>query len=253
MRSTWRRGSSSSASPDEILVGLTARSVLVRDGVVDRGRRALSTQRARPNRSRAWRSRCSIVPGAAGSSAPARFATRRPRSGSRHGSRRLSTNQAPERTCKVVTVVGAAGVGKSRLTREFLRECRQRRDGRTRSLPPLRGGNHLLASCRGACGMRRGVGERDTADDVAERIRPSWSQRATDADRRARTASRAVLGLGTAPRYPGDLLGSRAGSSSSSAAAADSWSCSTTSTGREPTLSSTCSSTSADFVRRRRS
>ena len=53
-----------------------------------------------------------------------------------------------ERRCELVTIVGDAGLGKSRLAAEALRL--DRGAGRPRPLPPLRGRDHLLAGRRGA-------------------------------------------------------------------------------------------------------
>ena len=53
-----------------------------------------------------------------------------------------------EQRCELVTVVGDAGIGKSRLVAEAARVGRC--DGRARPLPPLRRGDHLLAGRRGA-------------------------------------------------------------------------------------------------------
>ena len=57
-----------------------------------------------------------------------------------------------ERRCRLYTLVGPAGVGKSRLVGEFV--ARHRRSGHRprRPLPFLRRGNHLLAARRGAEG-----------------------------------------------------------------------------------------------------
>ena len=52
-----------------------------------------------------------------------------------------------EQRCELVTVVGDAGVGKSRLVAEALAAGRGAR--RAWPLPALRGGDHLLAGCRG--------------------------------------------------------------------------------------------------------
>jgi hypothetical protein len=47
------------------------------------------------------------------------------------------------RSCRVVTVLGAAGVGKSRMVREFLAYAQA--SATVLTLPALRGRNHLLA------------------------------------------------------------------------------------------------------------
>ena len=53
-------------------------------------------------------------------------------------------------SCELFTVLGAAGVGKSRLVAEVVDTLAGRRDGRRRSLPSLRRGADLVAARRGA-------------------------------------------------------------------------------------------------------
>ncbi len=68
---------------------------------------------------------------------------------------------ATDRACHLVTVLGAAGVGKSRLVREFAEELGDEASVVTRPLPAVRRGHHLLAAGRGReghdAGGRRGV------------------------------------------------------------------------------------------------
>ena len=54
-----------------------------------------------------------------------------------------------DRSCQLFTILGSAGVGKSRLVAEFLGSL-DGAPGRPGPLPPLRGGHHLLAGGRGA-------------------------------------------------------------------------------------------------------
>ena len=61
--------------------------------------------------------------------------------------------RAAEQRCELVTIVGDAGVGKSRLVAELSAPIEATR--RPRPLPPLRGGDHLLAGGRGAEAARR--------------------------------------------------------------------------------------------------
>ena len=61
---------------------------------------------------------------------------------------RPSTSPRRDRACQLFTLLGVAGVGKSRLVAEFL--ARRRRDRRARPLPLLRRGHHVLAARRGA-------------------------------------------------------------------------------------------------------
>ena len=63
-----------------------------------------------------------------------------------------------EQRCELVTVVGDAGVGKSRLAAEVLASIEA--TGRPRPLPALRRGDHLLAGGRGAEAARPAAGGR---------------------------------------------------------------------------------------------
>ena len=60
-----------------------------------------------------------------------------------------------DRSCQLFTVLGAAGVGKSRLVREFLERHEPRHGAGTWSVPALRRGDHLLARPRSRHGCRR--------------------------------------------------------------------------------------------------
>ena len=57
--------------------------------------------------------------------------------------------------CQLFTLLGAAGVGKSRLVAELLAARRRSSDDASRPLPPLRRGHHILAAGRGADAARR--------------------------------------------------------------------------------------------------
>ncbi len=101
-----------------------------------------------------------------------------------------------ERTCKVVTVVGAAGVGKSRLTTEFLTSIGMAAMIATgRCLPYGEGITFwpLAEVLREAAG----VDERDTADDVRARI--SGLVAPGDDAELVRDRLSGVLGLGATP------------------------------------------------------
>ena len=50
--------------------------------------------------------------------------------------------------CRLLTLIGPAGAGKSRLASELLGEAQERRDDSQRPLPALRRGDHLLAADR---------------------------------------------------------------------------------------------------------
>ena len=122
---------------------------------------------------------------------------------------------AGERACHLFTVLGAAGVGKSRLVSEFLQRAGRARDRCPRSLPPLRRGNHLLAAARGRSdALRRGV----PLDDP----RAPRRRRERRADRRAarrgarpcrehRPDRRDFLGRPQAVRGPGSRTAARRG------------------------------------------
>ena len=75
--------------------------------------------------------------------------------------------------CELVTVVGAAGVGKSRLVGGVPRD--RGRDGRPRTLPLLRRGDHLLAGRRGAEAARGAP----VATRARSRSRPTRSPRSS--------------------------------------------------------------------------
>ena len=61
-------------------------------------------------------------------------------------------------TCQLVTVVGPAGIGKTRLTRDFVALARRCSHGSHRPLPLIRAGPDLLAAARdrGGAGRHRG-------------------------------------------------------------------------------------------------
>ena len=80
-----------------------------------------------------------------------RRADRRPRARAARARRRLGAARS-ERSCHLFTVLGTAGVGKSRLDGRVPR--RARRDRGPRPLPLLRRGDHLLAGGRGRAAAR---------------------------------------------------------------------------------------------------
>ena len=54
-----------------------------------------------------------------------------------------------DQSCQLFTVLGVAGVGKSRLIAAFVDGRRRSRDGPARSLPAVRRGDHVLSARRG--------------------------------------------------------------------------------------------------------
>ncbi len=66
-----------------------------------------------------------------------------------------------ERACHLFTILGPAGVGKSRLVAELVGELETDARVVTRTLPPLRRGDHVLAALRSAGRARRGASDRD--------------------------------------------------------------------------------------------
>ena len=169
---------------------------------------------------------------------------RRPQLGTLQAAFEAATSH---RGCHLVTVLGTAGVGKSRLVEEFTGVARRPGDRAPRPLPSVRRGDHLLAAQRGGARPRRGgaaaAGPRRCATRCrAPRGRPEGGLVA-DVARRRRSGS-ADSGGHPARRSSGPP----AGCSRCSPSAARSWSCSTTSSGRSRP-SSTSSSTSADLAR----
>ncbi len=136
------------------------------------------------------------------------------------GCSRRVRERARERSCQLFTVLGAAGVGKSRLRRRVPRLAR-RAPSSCAALPVLRGGDHLLAGGRGREAARRAAAFDGRRAPVGRR---SARSSATRTRRRRRRRS---------PGRSGSCSASRRRSSSSS----------TTSTGAR-TRSSTWSSTS---------
>ena len=85
-----------------------------------------------------------------------------------------------ERECHMFTLLGPAGVGKSRLTEEFLTRRRRDRRRAAQPLPPLRRGHHLLAARRDPARDRRRPGRRD------RQLAGRHAARLSQADRGAR-------------------------------------------------------------------
>ena len=142
-RSTWPRGSKQAAQPGEILLGAETQA-LVRDSVVVEALEPLELKgrrrRSRPTASSlfARRRRRAEAP-ARWSGDNASWVVCRPR---------MAQAEA-DSSCQLFTVLGAAGVGKSRLAYEFLDGL----DGVTvaaGNLPAVRRGDHVLARRRGA-------------------------------------------------------------------------------------------------------
>jgi tetratricopeptide (TPR) repeat protein len=181
-----------SARPHEILVGETTHR-LVRDAVVFEDAGPVDAKgKAQPVH--AWRVH-GVVPGAPGWS-------RRldsplvGRDAELELLRETFEESTTERACKIATIIGAAGVGKSRLTSEFV--------GSLGTAATIAGGRCLpygegitfwpLAEVlRGATG----VGEHATADEVRVRIN-TLTAGSDDADRMDERLS-GVLGLGSPP------------------------------------------------------
>ena len=181
-----------SAQSQEILVGETTHR-LVRDAVVfERAASVDAKGKAQPVR--AWRV-LDVVPGAPGWSR--RLDSPLVGRDAELDLLKTTFEEADgERACRVVTVIGAAGVGKSRLTSEFVSSV----DTRTtvvsgRCLPYGEGITFwpLVEILRDAAG----VGDRDTADEVRARITGLVAP-GEDADL-VRERLSAVLGHGAAP------------------------------------------------------
>ena len=86
------------------------------------------------------------------------------------------SNVVRDRTCHLLTVLGGAGVGKSRLVWEFAGGLAERRDGPARPLPALRRGHHLLAAGRdrpGDYARRRSGSRRATRSPRSRRGSPA--------------------------------------------------------------------------------
>ena len=93
------------------------------------------------------------------------------------------------RECRVITVIGTAGIGKSRLVKELLASVRRRGLGPRRPLPPLRQGNHVLAAPRPRpAGSRRAHARADRESCSRASPTRARSRRAS----RARSESRAA-------------------------------------------------------------
>ena len=185
------------AAPGEILIDAATRAVL-RDAV---------TVESAPG---GWRV---LDAAAAASERVSRFDS--PMVGRERERRRLQDafDQAvTDRSCQLFTVLGVAGVGKSRLVDEFLRRPRRRHARRRRTLPPLRRGDHVLAAARGRQERGRarrrelaGRGSRDARTRSRRRAgrradRPAGGR--ADRARRCRRRRRAIQLGGRAFRGP---------------------------------------------------
>ena len=130
------------AQPGEILIGEDDARARPRRGR-DRGGRA-----ARAEGKGGARSGAPARRRPRGAGAPARDALRRQVGRAGDACRQAWQRALEERRCELVTVVGDAGVGKSRLAAEFLASVEA--PIVARPLPALRRGDHLLAGGRGA-------------------------------------------------------------------------------------------------------
>ena len=136
------------------------------------------------------------------------------------------------RACHLLTVLGPAGIGKSRLVQEFVDEVADGRDGAPRPLPALRRGHHVLAAGRGRAGTRSAAegaaGEEPSVAALAELVPGELK-----AGLIGELISQA-LGLGGAGGADGrgDVLGRAQALRGASRSAGRSWSSSTTSSGR---------------------
>ena len=75
-----------------------------------------------------------------------------------------------ERACQLVTVLGPAGIGKSRLVNELVSSAGRRGAPADRPLPPLRRGNHILAADGDRFGKRPAITRSLPASRGRERL-----------------------------------------------------------------------------------
>ena len=108
------------------------------------------------------------------------------------------------RPCRLVTVVGDAGVGKSRLHEEFMRPVEAERGRPPRALPVLRRGHHLLAAA-----SRPSARPPGSSDDDSRRTRWRSSRRSLGdgGDESRPSASPPRSASPTSRSRRGDLLG----------------------------------------------
>ena len=191
------------AGPGEILIGETTFR-LVQAAVVAEAGRPLGPEGEADTGSSAAGTRCHTRARPAGP--PPRLAARRADARARAARRDLRGDVDHGQEGELVMIMGAAGVGKSRLTGEFLSTVVERDATRDQgTLPAVRRGNHVLA--RGGGSTRRGRHQRARlAARRATEDRPLLGhegEAALVADRLG-----PLLGAGTGrPGDTGDVLG----------------------------------------------
>ena len=176
------------AQPDEILLGAETLH-LVRDAVRVEPLEPLALKgKSRP---------VPRVPAAGCRSArawfrsPLRRAARRPRAGAGSATGGFGSSRSQESGCHLFTLLGAAGVGKSRLVAELLSTSATRRSVLQRSLPSLRRRDHVLAAAGGAdaesasppsrCWTGSGTGGAATPEELFLKVRRLLESLATGA------------------------------------------------------------------------
>ena len=195
----------------------------------DPPRRADLPPRARRGRGRADRAARAQGQGRAGAGVPAGRGARPPATRAARR-RRPMVGREPEmarlarrfagarprpRAARLITVIGDAGVGKSRLIREFLGRSRDEAARRPRPLPAVRRRHHVLAAGRdrprGGRDRRRGPAGRAAADrgllparraDDRRRRRPGRRRRSACRDARSRSRSCSGASAGCSRRWP---------------------------------------------------
>ena len=135
-----------------------------------------------------------------------------------------------ERSCRLVTVVGAPGIGKSRLAHEFVAALGEQRDRAPRTLPSVRRGDHVLAARRRWSSRQRASTRATAADDAVAKLEALLRARRRRSDASPRR-SPSSPGSGRRRASSRRASGPCGGSSRASRPSARSSSCSTTRTG----------------------